>query len=97
VAGASPDLEHVGAVAGASPDLELRACNLPTSIRLIAAPMMAEPRGVSPPLGMMTDPLSALPLSLTRSAHDSAGEIGEIGSAASRESAHDSASAELSA
>ena len=49
---------------------------------------------------MMAEPLSALPLSLTRSAHDSAGEIGEIGeigSAASRESAHDSASAELSA
>jgi len=84
-------VEHIGAVTGASPDLELRACNLPTSIRLIAAPMMAEPRGASPPRHVMTEPLSALPLSLTRSAHDSAGEIGEIGTAAPRESAHDSA------
>ena len=83
-----PNLEHVGAVAGASPDLERRACNLPTSIRLIAAPMMdlmTEPRGASPPRDVMTEPLSALPLSLTRSAHDSAGEIGEIGEIGSRQ------------
>jgi hypothetical protein len=33
----------------------------------------------------MTEPLSALPLSLTRSAHDSAGEIGEIGEIGSRQ------------
>ena len=85
--------EHFGAVAGAFPDLQRRTCSLPTSIRLLAAPMMApmmaEPISASPPLNATI----LAPLTMS----SAVGEVGDFGSAAPRESAQDSADARDSA